>query len=116
MKSENSSKYEKRFPSLSDREVEAIDLFQDMLDQKLLDIKREGKFSAMDMCDLLSPCLENLYFFSRLHPGGNADNYADNRHVNMDVMVAMRRIFDIDINALIDRAFQHLPPRKPPQK
>lgn len=116
MKNKNPSKYEKHFPSLSDKEVEAINLFRDMLDQKFLDIKREGKFSALEMCDLLSPYLENPYFFSKLHPGGDAEYYADNRHINMDVMVAMRRIFGIDINALIDGVFQNLPPRKPPQK
>lgn len=117
MKSENSSKYEKRFSELSDREVEAIKLFQDMLDQAILDIKQNGNFSNQDMYDMLGPFLGGAIIMSRICPNKSI-KIKDRRHVNLRLMVAMRRVFDISIDDLIDRLFQsqNLPPRTPPQK
>lgn len=108
-------KIEKHLPSLSEREIEAVKLFRDILDQKILDIRDDGKFTNQEMCDLLYPYLKNQTFLSRLYPNGDGDNH-DSRHVNLNLAVAMRRVFGISIDELIDDSFLNFPPRQPPQK
>lgn len=100
--------------SLSDKEVEAIDLFQDMLDQEILDIKQDGNYSDMDMYDMLRPFLSAPNIMSKIRHNGDKDA-KDKRHVNLEMMVAMRRAFGTSIDDIIDRTFQFkkLPPRKP---
>lgn len=108
-------KIEKHFPSLSEREIEAVEQFRDELDKELLNIKENGNFTALEMCDLLYPYMKDPVFLSRLHPYG-ASNATDSRHVNMNLAVAMRRVFDISIDAIVDKVYLGFPSRKPPQK
>lgn len=100
-------------PSLTDEEVEAINLFQDMLDQEILDIKQDGNYSDMDMYDMLRPFLNAPNIMSKIRHNG--EDAKDKRHVNLEMMVAMRRAFGTSIDDIIDRTFQFkkLPPRKP---
>lgn len=99
----------KHFSSLSGSEVAAIELCQDMLGEKLLDIKLVGKYTALDLCDLLSPYVDNPAMLSRI--GVKKTN--DKRHINLRTVIAMRRVFGISIDEIVDECFQSLEPRKP---
>lgn len=100
------------FAGLSDSEQKAIDLCQEMLEEKLLDVKIKGNFSAQEMCDMFSPYMNNPLLLSRIGRKGMDDK----RHINLKTVIAMRRIFGISIDEILDECFQPLEPRKPPQK
>lgn len=97
-------------------EVKAVEEFQAKLDEKLLEVMRTGNFSYQDMYRLLEPFISDYTFLYKIRVGENALYRADNRHVSWRLMVAMRRIFGISIDAIIDKLFQGFPLRTPPKK
>lgn len=105
----------RHFSSLSDREIEAINLFPEMLDTKILDIMHDGKFTGDDMYDLLRPYISGPNIMSKICIDSGV-RLQDRRHVNLKIMAAMRRVFGISIDKILDECFQSLEPRNPPQK
>lgn len=97
---------------MSDSEQKTIELCQEMLEEKLLDVKIKGNFSAQEMCDIFSPYMNNPLLLSRIGIKGMGEK----RHINLKTVIAMRRIFGISIDEILDECFQSLEPRKPPQK
>ena len=104
------------FPTLSDRDVEAVRLFQEMLDEKILDIKREGNYTNQDMYDLLGPFLSGPNVMSKIRIDSEDVNIADRRHVNLELAAAMNRVFGVSLDEILDELFQYLPPRTIPPK
>lgn len=54
------------WPHLTDKDLDAIDFCQDMMDEKLQEIKKEGKYTNQDLCDLLSPLIANANTISKI--------------------------------------------------
>ena len=105
----------KHFTSLSDREIEAINFVPEMLDMTILDIMHDGKFTGEDMYDLLRPFISGPNVMSKICPNSEI-KLQDRRHVNLKIMAAMRRVFGISIDKILDECFQLLEPRKPHEK
>lgn len=102
----------KHHPSLSDREKEAVDYFQEMLDQKFQDIKESGGFSTEEIYDLLNPYINAPNIVSKICT--NPDKpLIDRRHVSLKLMAAMYRVFGISIDELLAECFESLETREP---
>lgn len=100
----------KHKPSLSADEVAAIKKFQNRLDEALLDLKDSLGLTNEAIYELLSPILSGANIISKI---GVPPGCVDRRHVTWKLMVAMRRVFGISIDKMIDGCFQNLPPRQP---
>jgi len=102
-------------PCLSDDETAAIAKFQYMLDRQLSVLKDRYGLTSEEMYDLLRPYLSGPNIVSKIGvpPGCKV---ADQRHVNLKLMVAMYRVFGISIDELLAECFQSLPERQPPKK
>lgn len=102
-------------PNLSSDEIIAIDGFENRLDKKLGELKKQYRLTNDDMYDLLAPYLSGANIMSKICPRGESTN-SDRRHVNLLLMAAMRRVFGVSIDELLDECFQSLPDRQPLQK
>ena len=102
-------------PNLSSDEISTIDGFEDRLDKKLGELKKQYHLTNDDMYDLLAPYLSGANIMSKICPKDKSVN-PDRRHVSLLLMAAMRRVFGISIDELLDDCFQTLPDRQPPQK
>ena len=71
-----------------------------------------GTYSQKEMFDLLRPFISAPNIVSKLCAVAGADK----RHVNLKLMAAMRRVFGVSIDELLDECFQYLPDREPPKK
>lgn len=107
--------FKKFQPELSPDEISAIDGFENRLDKKLGELKKQYRLTNDDMYDLLAPYLSGANIMSKICPRGKSTN-SDRRHVNLLLMAAMRRVFGISIDELLDKCFESLPDRQPPQK
>lgn len=93
---------------LSQEEEEIINNFQKVLDKKFAEIVR-GNYSSMDMFNMLYPILSSPNIVSKIV--ADSPYFGDKRHVNIKLMVAMRRVFGISIDEMIDENFKSLGPR-----
>lgn len=103
----------KPWPSLSNAEQEAIEDFPQKLDGKFREIA-QGDFTAMEIAELLDPYISNANIVSKIST--LSPKAKDRRHVNLRIAAAMRRVFGVSIDAILDDCFRDLPPRTPPKK
>ena len=101
------------YPPLSEAELEAIERFQTELDKKFGEIAY-GNFSAKEICDMLYPYVSTPYIASKI--SNLSPTAKDKRHVNLRIAAAMRRVFGVSLDEILDECFQSLPPRTPPKK
>lgn len=80
----------KQQTELTDKEIEAINSVQKMLDQTLLDIMHDGKFTPREMCELLDPYIYMPNILSKICPNSEIQ-LKDRRHVNLKIMAATKR-------------------------
>lgn len=109
---DRTDKPKKFYPGMSEEELKAVKQFPKKLDKTFSKIKEDGGYSNKDMCDIFNPYISTSQIVSKIC----AERGEDKRHVNLDTMVTMRRIFGISIDKLIDECFQSLPAHELPKK
>ncbi len=92
--------------SLSEQETEAIKNFQKNLDNKFRALQKEHNLSNKAMADLFYPFIEGPDKVSKI--GIDPQYHADVRHCNMKILAALRLVFGISIDEILD---QELKPR-----
>lgn len=102
-------------PSLSEEEKAAIKTFPEMLDKKFRNMVDSGTYSSKEMYELLYPYISAPCHVSRIGID-KASGMSDIRHINLKQMAAMRRVFGISIDQILDECFRSLPDREPPKK
>lgn len=102
-------------PNLSEEEQDAIKNFPNMLDRQFRHMVDSETYSPKELCELLYPFLRDSNIASKIGMPLCCE-IADRRHVNLKLMAAMRRVFGISIDKLLDECFQYLPDREPPKK
>lgn len=101
------------YPPLSEAELEAIDRFQTELDKKFGEVAYRN-FSAKEICDMLYPYVSTPFIVSKI--ANMSPSAKDKRHVTLEIAAAMRRVFGVSIDEILDECLRSLPTRQPPKK
>lgn len=102
---------------ITEQELDGVKKSQDIFDMNLKALMKQRNLSNADMADLLGvSIIGDANQLSRIGPNSNDKERKDTRHCSLKMLVALRLIFGISIDELIDQACKPRQENKQPKR